>query len=131
LASIKCKNINEVFDNINKILSQNFSEFKKIDKKLVNAHYKDTYSTNDIFDTCVNLISLIQIKVIKLKFGYFKYLFINILYKIANLFFERKKIIYDKLLNQEKIMNEFNKMKNTECKLLVINDKVYSILNKN
>jgi surface carbohydrate biosynthesis protein len=131
LASIKCKNINDVFDNINKILSQNFSEFKKIDKNLVNAHYKDIYTTNDIFDTCVNLISLIQIKVIKLKFGYFKYLFINILYKLANLFFERKKIIYDKLLNQEKIMNEFNKMKNTECKLLVINDKVYSILNKN
>jgi hypothetical protein len=26
-------------------------------------------------------------------------------------------------------MNEFNKMKNTGCKLLVINDKVYSILN--
>lgn len=131
LASIKCKNINDVFDNINKILSQNFSEFKKIDKNLVNVHYKDMYSTNDIFDTCVNLISLIQNKEIKLKFGYFKYLFINILYKLVNLFFERKKIIYDKLLNQEKIINEFNKMKNIECKLLVLNDKIYSILNKN
>jgi hypothetical protein len=92
LASIKCKNINDVFDNINKILSQNFSEFKKIDKDLVNAHYKDTYSTNDIFDTCVHQIFLIQNKAIKLKFGYFKYLFINILYKLTNFFLKEKKL---------------------------------------
>ena len=126
LASIRCKNIDEVFSNINLILSNNYKELNLIEDK-VSEYFTNVEIKDDVFEICTNRIIKLTNQPVKLNFYYLKYILKYIFFKTVNIFekeIPEKKI--PKILNIKIIKDELSKY-NLNFDVENIQNKIFKI----